>query len=159
MEKELLYYSGIIVSCLVPTLVIYQLLDGRHKRTYQKKGLYTILKIITSVILMGVNLLGLPLWNILSWIIAYGVISVVFFYDDNDRPITRVLEVEVMVLIFAVCEGVGVMLLRALAWSSGISGLSPEVESFLTMTFSMLVILFLYYLVIEIGRASCRERV
>lgn len=149
MEREIIFLSGIVVSCLVTTMVIFQFIESRHNRKYQSDGLYLGIKLGVSLILMAVNIGQNPIANIASWILLFGLISLIFYKDEGGKGIWRILEAEVMVLVFAICEAIGVLLLSVISWWITIPKLPVEVESFLTMTFSMLVLVFLYYLVIS----------
>jgi len=145
MENNMLFLSGIIVSCLVTTIVIFQFIGSRHKKVFHNKQFYMLVQIGVSIFLMGINLLQQPMVNMLSWVVSYGLVSYFLYFDDFDKPIRRVLEVEIMVLVFAVCEAAGVALLDFIFWKMQIYPLAPEAESFLNMTFSMFVLLFMYY--------------
>lgn len=149
MENNILFLSGIIISCLVTTIIIFQFIESRHKRTYQNEKIYIGVKTITSIFLMMINCLRHPMLNMMSWIIIFGIIGFCLYYDDNDKPIQRILEAEVMVLVFIVCETIGVVILEFILWKIHTPPLAPDVKTFLNMTFSMLVLLFLYYVVIS----------
>ncbi|HBE86300.1 MAG TPA: ATP-binding protein [Lachnoclostridium sp.] len=145
MENNILFLSGIIVSCLVTTIVIFQFMGSRHKKALHNKQFYFLVQIGVSIFLMGINLLQRPLVNMLSWVISYGLVSYFLYFDDFDKPIRRVLEAEIMVLVFAVCEAAGVALLDFILWKMHMLPLEPGVETFLNMTFSKFVLLFMYY--------------
>lgn len=149
MENNILFLSGIIVSCLVTTIVIFQFIGSRHKKAFHNKPFYFLVQIGVSVFLMGINLLQRPLMNMLSWVVLYGLVSYFLYFDDFDKPIRRVLEAEIMVLVFAVCEAAGVALLEFMFWKMHIPPLEPEVKTFLNMTFSKIVLLFMYYIFIS----------
>jgi len=144
MENNILFLSGIIVSCLVTTIVIFQFMGSRHKKALHNKQFYFLVQIGVSIFLMGINLLQRPLVNMLSWVISYGLVSYFLYFDDFDKPIRRVLEAEIMVLVFAVCEAAGVALLDFILWKMHMLPLEPGVETFLNMTFSKFVLLFMY---------------
>ncbi len=148
MENNILFLSGIVVSCLVITIVIFQFIDRRHKRIYDNEYLYLGAKIGVSIFLMVVNLFQQPMVNMLSWIIVFGLVSYLLYFDDIDKPIQRILEAEVMVLVFIICETVGIVLLEFIFWKVHMPSLNVNVRTFLNMTFSMLVLLFIYYALI-----------
>lgn len=77
------------------------------------------------------------------------MVSYFLYFDDFDKPIQRVLDAVVMVLVFMVCETVGIVLLEYIFWKIRIQPLDPQVRAFFNMTFSMLVLLFFYYTVIS----------
>ena len=149
MENNILFLSGIIISCLVTTIVIFQFIGSRHKKVFQNKPFYFLVQISVSIFLMAINLLQQPLVNMLSWVVLYGLVSYFLYFDDFDKPIRRVLEAEIMVLVFAVCEAVGVTLLEFIFWKMHMPLLEPGVKIFLNMTFSMIVLLFMYYIFIS----------
>ncbi len=149
MENNLLFLFGIIISCTVTTIVIFQFIGSRHKKAFHNKLLYILVQVVVSVFLMSVNVLQMPLANMLSWVILYGLVSYFLYFDDFDRPIRRVLEAEVMVLVFAVCEATGVTLIEFVFWKMNMPQLDPGMKNFLNMTFSMIVLLFMYYVFIS----------
>lgn len=85
----------------------------------------------------------------ICWIFVFGMVSYFLYFDDFDKPIQRVLDAVVMVLVFMVCETVGIVLLEYIFWKIRIQPLDPQVRAFFNMTFSMLVLLFFYYTVIS----------
>ncbi len=145
MENNILFLSGIIISCLVTTIVLFQFIGSRHKKTFHNKQYYSLVQIGISIFLMGINLLQQPLVNMLSWVVIFGLVSYFLYFDDFDKPIRRVLEAEIMVLVFAVCEAGGVILLEFMFWKMHVPPLELGVEAFLNMIFSMFVLLFMYY--------------
>lgn len=148
MQNELLFYIGIIVSCLVTTVVCFQFFDSRYSRSETMKISHPIMVGAVSAFLMFINVLQNPLLNILSWIFTYALVAFFCYSDDEGRPFRRVVEAEVMVLVFAVCEAAGVFLLDFLIQLFKVSPPQADVMSFLSMTFSMLVLLLLYYVFI-----------
>jgi len=120
-------------------------MGSRHKKAFHNKQFYLLVQIGVSIFLMGINLLQRPLVNMLSWVISYGLVSYFLYFDDFDKPMRRVLEAEIMVLVFAVCEAAGVALLDFMFWKMHMPPLEQGVETFLNMTFSMFVLLFMYY--------------
>lgn len=149
MENDILFLLGIVMSCFVTTIIVFQFIESRHKRVYQNEKLYRIIKVLVSLFLMIINLFRYPMLNMLSWIIVFGIVGLCLYFDDNDKPMQRLLEVEVMVLVFIVCETIGVVVLEFILWRSRTSPLEENIKIFLSMTFSMLVLLFLYYVVIS----------
>lgn len=149
MESTILFFLGIIISYLVTTIIIFQFIESRHKRAYQNDNLYIIIKILVSAFLMFINFFRYPMLNMLSWILVFGVVGFILYFDDNDKPIRRILEVEVMVLVVMICETIGIVILEFFLWKGYTPPLEKNVKTFLSMTFSMLVLLFLYYVVIS----------
>lgn len=149
MQHNIIFLSGIVISCFVITMTIFQLIESRQKRALENEKIYSTVKIAVSIFLMMVNLLRQPMLNMLSWIIVFGLTGLFLYYDDDRKPVQRVLEIEVMVLVFIVCETIGIIMLEFILWKTKIPRLEPNIKKFLSMMFSMLVILFLYYVVIS----------
>lgn len=148
MDNNILLFAGIVISCLVTTIIIFQFVDSRHKRVHSSRNLYILAIVITSIFLMIINLFQKPMLNMASWIIVFGLISYFLYYDDINKPFQRILEVEVMVLVFIVCESIGIVFLDFIFWKMHTPPLETNILSFLNMTFSMVILLFLYYTVI-----------
>lgn len=149
MQHDIVLLSGIAISCFVITMIIFQLIESRQIRAFENEKIYIGVKIAVSIFLMMVNLLRQPMLNMLSWIAVFGLVGLLLYYDVDQKPVQRVLEIEVMVLVFIVCETIGIILFEFIFWNMHIPQPEPNIKTFLSMMFSMLVILFLYYVVIS----------
>lgn len=145
MGNNFLFLSGIIVSCLVTTIIMFQFMDERHKRITGNNIFYIGMKISISIFFMLINLFGNPIANILSWLVVFGMVGYFLYFDDINRPLQRILDAEVMVLVFAICEAVGIVLLDFIFWKIHMPLLDKYIRNFLNMTFSMLFVVFSYY--------------
>lgn len=145
MENHILFLAGIIVSCLVITTIIFQFMDSRYNRIFDNKYLYFGIKAGVSLFFTAVNLIQQPMLHMLSWIVVFGLVSCFLYRDENDKPIQRILEAEVMVLVLIMCETVGIVLLDFIFWKTQMPMVDTQIRAFLNITFSTLVLLFLYY--------------
>jgi len=104
----------------------------------------------------GINMLNFAILNLLIWFVGVGVTVYFLYYEDADRPIRRITECEVLVLCMSVCETLGVLLLHCFLQICGISNIDVVMQYCLEVTFSKLIMIFLYYVLIN--RSSLFQR-
>ena len=97
----------------------------------------------------GINMLNFAILNLLIWFVGVGVTVYFLYYEDADRPIRRITECEVLVLCMSVCETLGVLLLHCFLQICGISNIDVVMQYCLEVTFSKLIMIFLYYVLIN----------
>lgn len=82
METWIFLLFGMVISCLINTIIIFQFMDEHYNRVYQKKYYYILTEIIVCISLVMVNSIGIPLINIFSWMLIFNLI-VIFLYTEN----------------------------------------------------------------------------
>lgn len=145
MENYLTLLFGILVSCFTYTFIAFQFIEERYSRVYTSKILYIILKFSICVGMIGINLLNIPVLNLVSWIAIFGVIVMVLYTYSEKRAFQRFIEITILFLLFAVCETVGYLIFEFTFWKLSIDTLQPMLTECLHMTFSKIIILVCYY--------------
>ena len=86
------------------------------------------------------SILNLVVWGVLTGIIAY-----VLYYEDIDKPLRRIIECEALVFCMSVCESLGVILLQCILQAADIKNVNETMLYCLEVTFSKVILIFLYY--------------
>lgn len=149
MENYLLLLFGVIVSCLVNLIIIFQFIEERYERVYHNKKKYIIMQIGTCLSIMIVNLFGIPILNMLSWLAVFGIIVCILYTEHGRKRLQRVLEIIILILVLTACETVGFVLLEFFFLKFSLTDIQPSMMQCLSMTFSKLIIIVFYYAVIS----------
>lgn len=149
MENYLFFIFGILISCFINSSIIFQFIEERYERTYYNKSAYILLKMGTILSLMFINGIEVPILNMLSWISIFSII-VIMLYTENGRSfLQRVFEIIILILVLSICETVGYSIFEFILWKFGINNIHEGMLQCINMTFSKLVIIAFYYLVIS----------
>lgn len=149
MEHYIFFAFGIIISCLINSIIIFQFIEERYERVYENKWMYRITQIGTCIFLMIINSLEIPILNMLSWIFLFAMIVSFLYIERGKHFFQRIVEVIVLILVLSICETVGFLMLEFILWKLGIAHIPPAMLQCLNMTFSKMVIIILYYFVIS----------
>ena len=159
MENYLMLLFGILVSCLVYSIIVFQFMEDRYKRVYDNKIYFIVMKGFVTICIVLINMLEMPILNLLGWIFVFGIIVIFFYADYEKKSAQRVFEIVVLLLVLTACETVGYLMLEFVFWKIGIDNIQPAMMQCLNMTFSKLIILILYYLVItKVWRKSKQNK-
>ena len=148
MDKILLAICNGL-SCFIICTILFQFMNERYKKSYSNKTLYIAAEIAMGITAFGINMLNFAILNLLIWFVGVGVTVYFLYYEDADRPIRRITESEVLVLCMSVCETLGVLLLHCFLQICGISNIDVVMQYCLEVTFSKLIMIFLYYVLIN----------
>ena len=148
MDKILLAICNGL-SCFIICTILFQFMNERYKKSYSNKTLYIAAEIAMGITAFGINMLNFAILNLLIWFVGVGVTVYFLYYEDADRPIRRITECEVLVLCMSVCETLGVLLLHCFLQICGISNIDVVMQYCLEVTFSKIVLIFLYYVLIK----------
>lgn len=148
MDKFLLIMCNFL-SCFAVTAIMFQFMNGRYKRSIQKKYVYGLIRIFIIVCVVCINLLNIPLFNLIAWFIVFGVSGYFLYYEDMDKPLRRILECETLMFCMVVCESLGVIFLHWILQVANIKKVDAVMLRCLEVTFSALIIIFFYYMVIS----------
>ena len=148
MDKILLAICNGL-SCFIICTILFQFMNERYKKSYSNKTLYIAAEIAMGITAFGINMLNFAILNLLIWFVGVGVTVYFLYYEDADRPIRRITECEVLVLCMSVCETLGVLLLHCFLQICGISNIDVVMQYCLEVTFSKIVLIFLYYVLIN----------
>lgn len=146
MDKIILLFCSFI-SCIIIVNILFQFLNDRFAKVYDNKILYKMLPIGSIILLSGINMLMLPVLNLVAYLLLAGIVSLFLYYDDHASNFIRVLEVEALYVIIIVTETLGVLLIDFLLQVMGRVPNSPEILQSMETAFSKLMVLFLYYMV------------
>lgn len=164
MESYIIFIYGSIISCMVNIVIVFQFIEERNERIYQKRCLYFFVKTGVFIALVCLNLLNNPIINILSWIVLPGTVNLLLFHHINKKVIHRLVDVTVLILILSICEAVGVEVLDYILWKFQIHNVEPIMAKSMEITFSKLFVLISYYQIIaklwkeEAGRTFNRTQ-
>lgn len=86
------------------------------------------------------SILNLVVWGVLTGVIAYAL-----YYEDMDKPLRRIIECEALVFCMSVCESLGVILLQCILQAADIKNVNETMLYCLEVTFSKVILIFLYY--------------
>lgn len=146
MEKIILVFCS-LVSCIIIVNILFQFMNDRYQKAYDSKFLYRLLPVGSVLIITGVNTLMVPVFNMAVHLFLFGVVSCFLYYDGNGKKINRIVEVEALYIIIAVSETLGVLTMDFLLKATGRFPDSAEILQSMETAFSMLTVLFLYYVV------------
>lgn len=149
MENNLFLLFGTVVSCLINSIIIFQFIEVRYKRVYRNKKIYIVMQVGTCLGIMIINLIGVPILNMLSWLVIFGIIVSLLYTESGKKRLQRVLETIILILVLTICETVGCVLLEFFFWKFNLTDIQPAMMKCLSMTFSKLVIIVFYYAVIS----------
>lgn len=135
------------LSCFIVTAILFQFMNDRYNKTYQNKGIYFLIEIITIIVISIVNLYDFWNLNLVVWVVAIIIISNFFYYDDSDNSLKRIIECEVLIFYIAVCESLGVVFVDWMLKLIQIDIKISTMRSCMEITFSKVIVIFMYYMV------------
>lgn len=148
MDKILLIFCNGI-SCFIISAMLFQFMNSRYKRITSKKWIYILAQTGMVVGTLCVNLINVAILNLIAWVLLIAGFAYFLYYEDKDRPMRRVLECEALTLCMCVCESWGAILLRWILQVAEIKIMDETMLYCLQATFSKIVLIFLYYLLIN----------
>lgn len=137
------------LSCFIITEILFQFMDGRYEKSIKKKYVYFLAKMLVILCIAFVNLRNNSMLNLSAWCIAVGLSSYFLYYEDVDRPFRRMLECEALALCMCVCESLGVIILQWILQMTGVNISNGIMLHCLEVTFSKIILIFLYYILIN----------
>lgn len=149
MMDKFMFIMCNFLSCFAVTSIMFQFMNGRYRKSFNKKYVYALIKIAIIVCVVCINLLNISLINLLAWFAVFGISAYFLYYEDMDKPLRRILECEALMFCLVVCESLGVFILRWILQAMSITNINAAMLSCLEVTFSALIILFFYYMVIS----------
>lgn len=148
MDKILLILCNGI-SCFIISAMLFQFMNSRYKKIISKKWIYVLAQTGMVVCAVCVNLINVAILNLIAWVVLVAGFAYFLYYEDKDKPIRRILECEALTLCMCVCESWGAILLRWLLQVAEIKITDETMLYCLQTTFSKIVLIFLYYLLIN----------
>lgn len=90
-------------------------------------------------------MLMMPFINMAAHIILFAVISYVFYFEAGDKKLIRILETEILYIVIAVSETLGVFLMDIILKLIHVAPQNEMITQSMETAFSKLVLLFFYY--------------
>lgn len=148
MENIILHLSNSL-SCFIVVWILFQFMNERYKKMFQSKYIYIMIEVLIIVGVSFVNLLRISLLNLAVWVISVALCSGILYFEEMDKPIKRILESEVLILCMTVAEGLGSLVIDFLLQQFDINIQNDSMKMCLEITFSKLIIIFIYYVIVE----------
>lgn len=148
MDKLLLLMCNFF-SCLAVTAIMFQFMNSRYKKSIKKIYVYGIIEIVIILCAVCITLINISLLNLITWFVVFGISAYFLYYEDIDKPLRRILECEALMFCMVVCESFGVIFLHWILQVVSFENINSTVLRCLEVTFSALMIIFFYYLVIS----------
>ena len=148
MENYIWIVLANAISCLIINIIIFQFMKERFTYRLEKKIYYYILIVITTILIVCINMIGQPLLNIGSWFLIFGIYSSILFESDKVKIFQRIIETESMVVVLTIVEALGSVLMDYILIKLKLVDISIVTKTSLEVTFSKLVVMFVYYVFI-----------
>ncbi len=148
MENYMILTFGTFISCMINIIILFQFIEERNEPKFNNRFFYKLMKTAAFLMVVMVNGLGQPVLNIVIWIVLFSLINNILYRNNNKKLIYRLFEIPVLILILSVCETVGVEMLEYILLKFQIHNIQPIMIKSMEITFSKLVVLIFYYLVI-----------
>lgn len=135
------------LSCFIVAAILFQFMNDRYNKTFHNKYVYYFVEVIAIIGISIINLLGFSGLNLIVWIAAVGILSYVFYFDDSDKALKRIIECEVLLFYIAVCESLGVVFVDWMLKLFQIDLKTGTMQGCMEITFSKVVVIFMYYMI------------
>lgn len=124
-------------------------MNERYERKHRNRYIYIIAKTVAVITFVIVNMIKISILNLLVWILIVAVCSYFLYYEENNKAIRRLIESEVLALCISTCESLGVIFLQWLLLLSHVEIQDTIILYCLEVTFSKIIVIFLYYMIIN----------
>lgn len=153
---DLLLVVSTCLSCFIVAAILFRFMNDRYNKVFQNKYVYYIAEIVTIAVVSGINLLNVWILNLGIWFVVVFFISYFFYFDETGNGLRRIIECEVLLLYIAVCEALGVIFIDWVLKLLQIDLRTSIMCSCLEITFSKVVVIFMYYM--AFARLMSRKR-
>lgn len=116
-----------------------------YKKSSRNRYVYIVIETTTVIFTFCINMLNHSILNLVVWGVLTGIIAYVLYYEDIDKPLRRIIECEALVFCMSVCESLGVILLQCILQAADIKNVNETMLYCLEVTFSKVILIFLYY--------------
>lgn len=148
MDSLVLLFCSFI-SCVIIYYILLQFLNDRFVAVYHNKFVYITVYGVSICIVVLINMLMNAVLNAIINIALFGIISYFFYYEESTKKILRVFESEALFAASIICEGFGVLLIDVIFYGFNLVPKSAVVQQSIETMFSKLVLIFLYYIVVN----------
>ena len=135
------------LSCFIVATILFQFMNDRYNKTFHNKYIYYFVEIIAIIVISIINLFGFSILNLIVWIVAVIILSYVFYFEDSDNALKRIIECEVLLFYIAVCEALGVVFVDWMLKLFQIDLKTSTMQGCMEITFSKVVVIFMYYMI------------
>lgn len=132
------------ISCFTIVSILFQFLNDRYLKSYNKRSLYVITYSVSVCILTVINMYMNPFLNGGAHILLFGLISFILYFEKSSKKFIRVLETETLYIIIVISEGIGVFFIDALLKALNILPQNQEILQSIETAFSKISLLILY---------------
>lgn len=84
------------ISCFTIVSILFQFLNDRYLKSYNKRSLYVITYSVSVCILTVINMYMNPFLNGGAHILLFGLISFILYFEKSSKKFIRVLETETL---------------------------------------------------------------
>ena len=133
------------LSCFIISTILFQFMNGKYKKSSRNRYVYIVIETTTVIFTFCINMLNHSILNLVVWGVLTGIIVYVLYYEDIDKPLRRIIECEALVFCMSVCESLGVILLQCILQAADIKNVNETMLYCLEVTFSKVILIFLYY--------------
>ena len=109
-----------------------------------KEYIYKILEVLIVIGMTLVNLIGIPILNLISWLVIAGVWASFMYKGNGFGIVRRVLECEILLLILSIFEALGGSLVDWLLNVLNINIINDTMRTCFIIGFSKLFIILNY---------------
>lgn len=135
------------LSCFIVVTILFQFMNDRYNKTFHNKYVYYFVELMAIIGISIINLFGCSVLNLIVWIVAVMLFSYVFYFDDSDKALKRMVECEVLLFYIAVCETLGVVFVDWMLKLFQMDLKTSTMRSCMEITFSKVVVIFMYYMI------------
>ncbi|MBO5426575.1 MAG: GHKL domain-containing protein [Lachnospiraceae bacterium] len=146
MEKISLYICTFL-SCLIIVNIIFNYMDAKYGRALKKGYIYFVAQLLMILVISIINLKGNAFANFVIWMTLIALYVNFLYFENNDKPLKRIIECEVLLFCSAICESLGVVLADYVLQLLNIDINQQIMLNCFEITFSKIVVIFMYYCV------------
>lgn len=147
MMDNLLLAICTCLSCFIVATILFQFMNDRYNKVFRNKFVYYLVEIIAIIGISIINLFNFWILNLIVWFVAVIIISYIFYFDDYDNALRRIMECEVLLFYIAVCEALGVVFVDWILKLLQIDLKTNMMQGCMEITFSKVVVIFMYYMI------------
>lgn len=154
--ENLLYPFSCLFSCIIVIWLVCWFCEKRYTRAFENPLVYRIVQAAAIALLTVTNLKQSVVWNIAVNILIFGGIGCICY--QGKRKYHRLLEMECLLLVLALIEGLGGIFLFFLVDTLGLMPENKAVKDSLQVISSKLLLIFLYYMLLKRFQKGTRRQ-
>lgn len=146
---RILLLSCNLLSCFIIISILFQFMNDKYIKNYKNTCIYVTVKGVAIAVFTIANMQNKSLLNLFVWILIVGICVNFLYYEEDNKAGRRLIECETLALCMVVCESVGVLLLQWILQLLDVQIKDKVIFHCLEVTFSKVILIFLYYLTIN----------